>query len=60
VGVHVLHAEVSRMTGDPLRLGDAVRHIADEARPAGVACPRCAERGITTVADSGPAWSRAS
>jgi hypothetical protein len=33
VGVHVLHVEVSRMTGDPLRLGDAISYIASEARP---------------------------
>jgi hypothetical protein len=33
VGVHVLHVEVSRMTGDPLRLGDAISHVASETRP---------------------------
>jgi len=29
----VLHVEVSRITGDPLRLGDAIDHIASEGRP---------------------------
>jgi hypothetical protein len=30
----VLHVEVSRITGDPLRLGDAISYIASEVRPA--------------------------
>ena len=30
----MLHVEVSRITGDPLRLGDAIDHIANEGRPA--------------------------
>jgi hypothetical protein len=30
----VLHVEVSRITGDPLRLGEAINYIANEGRPA--------------------------
>jgi hypothetical protein len=31
---HVLYVEVSRVPGDPLRLGDAVDYLASEVRPA--------------------------
>ena len=33
MGVHVLHVEVSRITGDPLRSGDAIGYITSQARP---------------------------
>jgi hypothetical protein len=32
--VQVLHVEVSRIAGDPLRLGDVISYLASEARPA--------------------------